>query len=186
MRVIGGKFKGRSLRAPSSTAIRPTSDRLRETLFNILAHGSGNGVEGARVLDLFAGTGALGIEALSRGASFCLFLDKSAQARGLIRQNIEALGLNGITKLFKRDATHLGKIGTLLPFDLVFCDPPYGKGLAEAALVSAQGGGWLKQGALIAVEEEKGALLDLPFVFQLQDKRMSGDSALHLYKFSGG
>src|SRR5438132_1394909 len=147
MRVIGGKFKGRLLRAPSSQAIRPTSDRLRETLFNILTHSFPDRLEAARALDLFAGTGALGIEALSRGARFCLFVDQSAQARGLIRENIENLGLTGVTKLFKRDATKLGPLA-LAPFDLVFCDPPYGKKLAEAALQSAVEGGWLKNGAI--------------------------------------
>ena len=186
MRVISGKFKGRLLRAPSSSAIRPTSDRLRETLFNILAHSFGNCVESARVLDLFSGTGALGIEALSRGTAFCLFIDQSVAARGLIRENIESLGLNGVTKLFKRDATKLGDIGALSPFDLVFCDPPYGKNLANAALRCAQEGGWLKPGALAVVEEEKHAKLNLPAAFELQDRRETGDSALHFFRFSGG
>lgn len=184
MRVVGGKFKGRSLSAPSSTAIRPTSDRLRETLFNILAHSFDNCIEEARVLDLFAGTGALGIEALSRGASFCLFVDQSVEARGLIRNNIESLGLTGVTKLFKRDATNLGPIGTLEPFDLIFCDPPYGKNLTEAALHSTSSGGWLKQGALIVVEEGKSVPLNSGGRFKLLDRREVGGSALHFLKFN--
>lgn len=186
MRIIGGKFKGRTLRAPSSQAIRPTSDRLRETLFNILAHSLDNCVENARVLDLFAGTGALGLEALSRGAFFCLFIDQGVEARGLIRDNIEALELTGTTKLFKRDATQLGAAGTVEPLDLVFCDPPYGKKLAEAALASAAAGNWLKNGAVIVIEEERSMQISLPDVFRLLDRREAGDSALHFFKFSAG
>src|SRR5947209_9675599 len=105
MRIVGGRFRGRSLAGPRSDTIRPTSDRLRETLFNILAHGYGDPVPGARVLDLFAGTGALGIEALSRGARFCLFVDEGVEARGLLRANIDGLGLAGVTRIFRRDAT---------------------------------------------------------------------------------
>jgi 16S rRNA (guanine966-N2)-methyltransferase len=186
MRIVGGKFKGRSLSTPPTQAIRPTSDRLRETLFNILAHSFDNCTEGARVLDLFAGTGALGCEALSRGASFCLFVDQNVEARGIIRNNIESLGLTGVTKLFKRDATNLGPAGTVEPFDLVFCDPPYDKGFAELALKSAKAGGWLKQDALIVVEEKKSAVLNLKDDFKLLDKREAGDSALYLLRFNAG
>src|ERR687884_1592971 len=109
MRIVGGRFRGRALKGPASDAIRPTSDRLRETIFNILAHSYGYPVPGARVLDLFAGTGAMGFEALSRGASFALFVDEGAQARGLIRANVEALGVGGATRLFRRDATRMGQ-----------------------------------------------------------------------------
>ncbi len=184
MRIIGGKFKGHGLRAPASDAIRPTSDRLRETLFNILAHSFDDPVQDARVLDLFAGTGALGFEALSRGAVFCLFVDQSVQARGLIRDNIEALGLTGATKLFKRDATKMGPIGTLPPFDLVFCDPPYGKSLAEAALASAAAGGWLNKNALIVVEESKKAALKIDKGFEIIDRRDNSDSLLLFLKLA--
>src|SRR5438309_11547423 len=128
MRVVGGRLKGRSLASPSAREIRPTADRLRESLFNILAHAYGDPVDGARVLDLFAGTGALGIEAVSRGATFCLFVDNGAEARALLRQNVEALGLGGVTKVFRRDATNLGPAHPLDPFALVFLDPPYAKG----------------------------------------------------------
>src|SRR5579864_1998647 len=108
MRVVGGRLRGRTLAAPRSDAIRPTSDRTRESLFNILAHAYGDPVAGARVLDLFAGSGALGIEALSRGAAFALFIDDGAEARALIRQNVDALGLGAVTRVFRRDATNLG------------------------------------------------------------------------------
>ena len=153
MRIVGGRLRSRALVAPKSQAIRPTTDRLRETLFNILLHAYGDPVAGARVLDLFAGTGALGIEALSRGADFVLFVDDGAEARAILRENIAALGLGGVTRIFRRDAAKLGAAHPVEPFSLVFVDPPYGKGLAERALASALAGGWLAPGALIVVEE---------------------------------
>ncbi|MEP3304535.1 MAG: RsmD family RNA methyltransferase, partial [Roseibium sp.] len=104
MRIVAGRFKGAAIVAPKTQATRPTSDRLRETIFNILAHGVETEVEGARVLDLFAGSGALGLEALSRGARHCTFIEEGAEARGVIRRNMEALGLNGVAKIFRRDA----------------------------------------------------------------------------------
>ena len=156
MRIVGGRLRGRALAGPKSQAVRPTADRLRESLFNILLHGYGDPVTGARVLDLFAGTGALGLEALSRGAAFALFVDDGVQARALLRQNVEALGLGGATRIFRRDATKLGPAHPLEPFALVFLDPPYGKGLAEQALMSARAGGWLAAQALIVIEEALG------------------------------
>ncbi len=125
MRIVGGSLRGRTLATPRTQAIRPTSDRLRESLFNILAHAYGDPVTGARVLDLFAGTGALGLEAISRGASFALFVDDGAEARALIRENVATLGLGGVTKIFRRDATKLGAAHPVEPFSLVFLDPPY-------------------------------------------------------------
>src|SRR5882757_3032145 len=154
MRIVGGRLGGRTLAAPKSQNIRPTSDRLRESLFNILAHGYDDPIAGARVLDLFAGTGALGLEAMSRGAAFSLFVDDGAEARALMRQNVEALGLAAATRIFRRDATRLGPAHPVEPFSLAFLDPPYGKELAEKALVSAREGGWLTKDALIVVEEE--------------------------------
>ena len=126
--------------------MRPTADRLREALFNILMHAYGDPVTGARVLDLFAGTGALGIEAISRGAAYALFVDDGVEARALLRDNTESLGLGGVTRIFRRDATKLGPAHPLEPFTLAFLDPPYGKGLAEKALASARDGGWLEAG----------------------------------------
>src|SRR3954464_15714512 len=157
MRIVGGRLRGRAVAAPKSQAIRPTADRLRESLFNILMHAYDDPVSGARVLDLFAGTGALGLEAISRGAAFALFVDDGAEARALLRQNVETLGLAAITRIFRRDATKLGPVHPVEPFSLVFLDPPYGKGLAEHALTSAREGGWLTGDALIAVEETVGA-----------------------------
>ena len=157
MRVVGGEFRGRPLATPRDQSIRPTTDRAREALFNVLTHRFGEKLEGARVLDLFAGTGALGIEALSRGASYAVFIEESAEGRGLIRSNVEAFGLTGRTKIFRRDATKLGEAGTMGPFGLLFADPPYGKGLGEQALQSARAGGWLVPGALCVVEETAAA-----------------------------
>ena len=178
MRVVGGRFRGRTLAGPKSDAIRPTSDRLRETIFNVLAHGYGDPVEGARVIDLFAGTGAMGIEALSRGAAFCLFVDEGAQARGLIRENVEALGLGGATRLFRRDATRMGAAGQNPPASLVFCDPPYGKDLAPRALKSCADGGWLSPGALVVVEEAQGSSVALPFGFDEVERRDYGETTV--------
>src|SRR5258708_22860369 len=153
MRIVGGGLGGRTLAAPKSQTIRPTSDRLRESLFNILAHGYGDPITGARALDLFAGTGALGLEAMSRGAAFALFIDDGAEARALMRQNVEALGLGGVTRIFRRDATRLGLVHPNEPFGLVVLDPPYRKGLAERALASLRDGGWLAPDALVIVGE---------------------------------
>src|SRR6478735_1691848 len=165
MRIVGGQLRGRALAAPKSQDIRPTADRLREALFNILTHAYADPVTGARVLDLFAGTGALGLEAVSRGAAFALFVDDGAEARALLRQNVEALGLAAITKIFRRDATKLGPAHPVEPFSLVFLDPPYGKGLAEKALDSAREGGWLTKDALILVEESTDAAFKAPEEF---------------------
>jgi 16S rRNA (guanine966-N2)-methyltransferase len=155
VRIIAGKDKGRALAAPAGRATRPTADRTREAVFNILEHAPWAGpIEGARVLDLFAGSGAMGLEALSRGAAFCLFVETDAAARGAIRDNIEALGLFGVTRIHRRDATDLGlrPAGLDAPFDLVFLDPPYRRGLGEAALARLNGGGWITPDARIAFE----------------------------------
>jgi 16S rRNA (guanine966-N2)-methyltransferase len=155
MRIVGGEFKGRAIAAPQGRDTRPTSDRARESLFNVLAHAAWSpGVEGRRVLDLFAGSGALGLEAMSRGAAFALFVETDAAARGAIRDNIEALGLFGTTRIHRRDATDLGlkPAGLGDPFDLVFLDPPYGKGLGERALSRLGDGGWITADALIVFE----------------------------------
>jgi 16S rRNA (guanine966-N2)-methyltransferase len=178
MRVVGGRLRSRPLAGPKSDAVRPTSDRLREALFNILTHAYGDPVTGARVLDLFAGTGALGIEALSRGASYALFVDEGVEARALLRDNVESLGLGGVTRIFRRDATKLGPAHPLEPFDLVFLDPPYGKGLAEKALVSARDGGWLKPQALVVVEEAADAGFVAPEGFEELERRAYDDTEL--------
>jgi len=176
MRVVGGRLRGRALAAPKGQAIRPTSDRLRESLFNILAHAYGDPVGGARVLDLFAGTGALGIEAISRGADFCLFVDEGAEARALIRQNVDALGLGRVTRVFRRDATKLGAAHPVEPFRLVFLDPPYRKGLALPALAALRDGGWLLPEAIVVVEEAADAELTAPAGYEELERRSYDDT----------
>jgi len=176
MRVVGGKLRSRPLAGPKSQAVRPTNDRLREALFNILLHAYGDPVTGARVLDLFAGTGALGIEAVSRGAAYALFVDEGVEARALLRGNVETLGLGGVTRVFRRDATRLGPAHPLEPFDLVLLDPPYGKGLAEKTLASAREGGWLKPQALIVVEEAADAGFVAPEGFEELERRKYDDT----------
>jgi 16S rRNA (guanine966-N2)-methyltransferase len=184
MRIVGGEFRGRPLATPRSSAIRPTTDRTREAVFNVLAHRFAGRLEGVRVLDLFAGTGALGLEALSRGAAFSLFVEESAEGRGLIRENVEAFGLQGRTKIFRRDATRLGEVGTMLPFDLLLADPPYGRDFAGEALAAARGGGWLRPGALCVVEEAAGAPFDAGTGFALVDEREYGDTIIRFLELT--
>jgi 16S rRNA (guanine966-N2)-methyltransferase len=176
MRIVGGRLRGRALAAPKSQAIRPTTDRLRESLFNILMHAYADPISGARVLDLFAGTGALGLEAISRGAAFALFVDDGAEARALLRQNVEALSLAAVARIFRRDATKLGPAHPVEPFSLAFLDPPYGKGLAEKALTSARDGGWLTEDALIVVEESADAGFRAPDGYAEIERRKYDDT----------
>ena len=176
MRIVGGRLRGRALAAPKSQGIRPTADRLRESLFNILMHAYDDPISGVRVLDLFAGTGALGLEAISRGAAFALFVDDGAEARALLRQNVESLSLAAVTRIFRRDATRLGPAHPLEPFGLAFLDPPYGKGLAEKALASARDGGWLTGDALIVVEEATDAGFKAPEGFNEIERRRYDDT----------
>jgi 16S rRNA (guanine966-N2)-methyltransferase len=184
MRIVGGEFRGRALASPRTNAIRPTTDRTREAVFNVLAHRFGERVQGARVLDLFAGTGALGLEALSRGASQAVFIEESVEGRGLIRTNIETFGLTGRTKIFRRDATALGEAGTMAPFDLVFADPPYGKGLGERALNSAKAGSWLANRALCVVEETASAAFSPGPDFSVVDERSYGETIIRFIELA--
>ena len=179
MRITGGKFGGRSLVAPRDARVRPTSDKVRQAIFNILLHNDfGTALEGARAADLFAGTGALGIEALSHGASFCLFVDDAAESRALIRENVEALALTGASKIWRRDATKLGPMaaGAGGPFDLVFLDPPYRKGLIAPALASLRDGGWLADGALLVAEIAEDEDIPPTDGFRQLDERTYGDT----------
>ena len=192
MRVVGGRLRSRPIAGPKSDGLRPTADRLRESLFNILAHGYGDilahgygdPVAGARVLDLFAGTGALGIEAISRGAAFALFVDDGVEARALLRDNVGTLGLGGVTRIFRRDATRLGPVHPLEPFTLAFLDPPYRKGLTERALASLARGSWLARSALILAETSADEALTAPDNFTLLDQRSYGDTAVHTFGIS--
>ena len=184
MRVVGGRLRGRALASPKSKAIRPTADRLRESLFNILVHSFGDPVTGARVLDLFAGTGALGIEALSRGAAFALFVDEGAEARALLRENVAALGLGGSSRIFRRDATKLGPAHPVAPFSLIFLDPPYGEGLGEAALPRLADGGWLAAEAVAVLERGVDDAQTIPAGFELLDARRWGAAQVSFLKLA--
>lgn len=187
MRITAGSLGGRTLVAPQDARVRPTADKVRQAIFNILAHndfGTGFHVEGARAADLFAGTGAMGIEALSRGAAFCLFVDDSADSRALIRRNVEALALTGVTKIWRRDSTKLGPMaaGAGGPFELVMLDPPYRKNLIEPALKSLAEGRWLAPGALLVAETAEDE--DIPAIagFEMLDDRVYGDTRVRLLR----
>ncbi len=182
VRVIGGKFSGRILAKPLGLSIRPTTDRTRESLFNILTSREENFWVNRRVLDLFAGTGALGIEALSRGAKTAVFVENTIEGRSLIQKNIETLGLQGVGRILRRDATKLGNIGTMLPFDVIFADPPYGFSLGEKAFIQALKGGWAKTETLFILEEAKEAIINLPDPFYLDDERFYSDTVIRIYR----
>jgi 16S rRNA (guanine966-N2)-methyltransferase len=184
MRIIGGARRGLKLAevgaGDAGAQLRPTSDRVREAVFNLLTNGArGNLVAGARVLDLFAGTGALGLEALSRGAAQASFVDDGKVALALLQANIARMGAQTATRILVRDATRLAACPEA-PFDLVFLDPPYGRGLGPPALASALGGGWLAPGATILWEE--GAPPLPPLGFELTDQRRYGDTVVTLLK----
>ncbi|MEQ8656543.1 MAG: 16S rRNA (guanine(966)-N(2))-methyltransferase RsmD [Hyphomicrobiales bacterium] len=188
MRIVGGAFKGRALKAPTSQNVRPTTDRAREALFNILTHNDdlfaeGRSLEGALVIDLFAGTGALGLEALSRGAAFALFVDNSIEGRGLIRENMQACGVAARARLFKRDATKIGERGKMEPATLAFLDPPYGKGLGENALNVLHDGRWLAPSALVIVEESVKAGFNPPAPFESLQTREMGETQLSFLRY---
>jgi 16S rRNA (guanine966-N2)-methyltransferase len=184
MRVTAGTFRGRNLAAPRDLRVRPTSDRARQAIFNILEHhdfGVDFTLENIAVADLFAGTGALGIEALSRGARFCLFVDDDADSRALQRENVEALGLTGVTKIWRRDATDLGPLGAGAggPFGLVFLDPPYHKNLIPPALKSLKDGGWLAANALLVAETNADEIIEAPG-FTILDERDYGETRVRI------
>ena len=185
MRIISGKFRGLSLSTPKDERVRPTSDRVREALFNVIAHnnfGMDFSLNGVRVLDLYAGTGALGLEALSRGASFVMFVDDHFESRALIRRNVEAAHATGATKIWRRDAAVLGDIPSNAGgvFGLVFIDPPYRKGLADRSLASLVAGNWLAERCLLVVETAEGEALNVPPSLEIEDDRTYGDTRVRL------
>ena len=188
MRIIGGARRGLQL-APVGEGdpkahLRPTSDRVREAIFNLLINGGyGDPITGARVLDLFAGTGALGLEALSRGAARVAFVDDGTTARALLRRNIELMQAMGVTDVWRRDATRMGP-NRGAGYDLIFLDPPYGKGLGEACLASCIEGGWIAPGALVVWEE--GAAPLPPEGFGMLDQRKYGDTLVTILRAAEG
>lgn len=188
MRIIGGQFRGLVLAdvgtGDPAAHLRPTSDRVREAMFNLLVNGGyGNPLAGARVLDLFAGTGALGLEALSRGAAQVAFVDDGMAARALLRRNIEKMRAMGVTDVWRRDATRLGP-NRGAAYGLIFLDPPYAKGLGEAALASALAGGWVARGALVVWEDSVPPTL--PEGFTPLDQRKYGDTLVTLARAPEG
>ena len=187
MRIVGGTFRGRRIISPKGDATRPTTDRTRESLFNILASRTDVPLNGARVLDLFAGSGALGLEALSRGASFCLFVETDAAARGAIRENIEALELFGVTKLHRRSAASMGPMpaGDGPAYSLAFLDPPYRKDLMAPALDGLAKGGWLEPGALLVAEQAADEAEPTTPAYALSATRIYGDTRLSFLTYLG-
>lgn len=173
--------------APKGTVSRPTTDRMRESLFNILSTRDDMDFDGARVIDLFAGSGALGLEALSRGAAWCLFVETDSAARGAIRDNVEALGLFGCTRIHRRSAAALGQKPASAgePFTLAFLDPPYRKDLAAPAMETLRSGGWLAPGALIVVEQAADEAPIAVQDFHESDRRKYGDTQVGIYLFQG-
>ena len=186
MRIIGGKFRGLGLapvgKGDAAAHLRPTSDRVREAIFNLLLNGGyGDPVSAARVLDLFAGTGALGLEALSRGAAHCTFVDNGAKARSLIRANVALTHTEAVTHLYQRDAAKLGPVPGD-PFDLVFLDPPYALGLGEKAMAAVLAGGWISQGAMVVWEDTVAPVP--PSALDQLDQRRYGDTMVSLFRHS--
>ena len=189
MRITAGRFRGKPIRAPEGRATRPTSDRARQAVFNILEHAPWSpGLQGARVLDLFAGSGALGLEAVSRGAAFCLFVETDEAARGAIRDNVEALGLFGATRIHRRDATDLGArpASAGAAFGLVLLDPPYGAGLGERALAALAAGGWLEADALCVLERGTDEPPLSADGFERLDQRVYGVAKVSFLRFAAG
>jgi 16S rRNA (guanine966-N2)-methyltransferase len=188
MRIVAGRFRGRALKAPGAAGLRPTSDKVRQAIFNIIEHAelaAGFELEGARVIDLFAGTGALGLEALSRGAKFCLFVEEAAESRAIIRENVEALGLTGASKIWRRDATKLGPLDTLSAFDLAFLDPPYRKGLLGPTLEGLAAGGWLNANALLIAEAAEDEPVPTIDGYEVLDDRVYGDTRVAFLRRHG-
>ncbi|MEQ1403541.1 16S rRNA (guanine(966)-N(2))-methyltransferase RsmD [Neorhizobium sp. Rsf11] len=183
MRIVGGEFRGRSLATPKTDAIRPTIDRTRESLFNIISHVYPEALDGTRVIDLFAGTGAVGLEAVSRGCRHALFVENGVEERGLLWENIDNLGLHGRSRILRRDATKLGAIGTMEPFHFLFADPPYGQGLGDAALLAAHTGGWLVPGALAILEERADVKSAVDPAFKLLESRLFGDTRMDFFRY---
>lgn len=184
MRIVGGEFRGRALAAPKTNTIRPTVDRTRESLFNILSHAYPESLDGTRVLDVFAGTGAVGLEALSRGCKIALFVENGVEGRGLLWENIDSFGLHGRARILRRDATKLGPVNNIEPFDLFFADPPYGNGFGEKAFDAAHEGGWLAKDALCILEERADVEPVVNAVFKLIEIRTFGDTRMHFYRYS--
>ena len=186
LRIVGGRHRGRRIEAPEGLEVRPTADRAREALFNILEHGQrrkdgASPLVGARVLDAFAGSGALGLEALSRGAAHATFMDNSAVARAAIRDNAKALGESANVTILQADATKPRTAAAAC--DVVFLDPPYGSSLGAAALIALAERGWVAQGALCSIETGAREELAPPPGFEIVDQRRYGKAKINLLRY---
>ncbi|CAN5353960.1 16S rRNA (guanine(966)-N(2))-methyltransferase RsmD [soil metagenome] len=185
MRIVSGQYRGKAIATPPGDKTRPTSDRARQAVFNILEHAAwAPELHGARVIDLFAGSGALGLEAISRGAAFCLFVETDDAARGAIRENVDAFGLFGQTRVHRRDATDLGlrPASAGAPFTIAFLDPPYAKGLGEKAMGELVAGGWLAPGAIVMFERGRDELDPTPEGFERLDARDYGAAKVFFFR----
>ena len=185
MRIVSGQYRGKAIVTPPGETTRPTSDRARQAVFNILEHAAwAPELHGARVIDLFAGSGALGLEAISRGAAFCLFVETDDAARGAIRENVDAFGLFGQTRVHRRDANDLGAppASAGAPFNLAFLDPPYAKGLGEKAMAQLAAGGWLAPGAIVMFERGRDEPDPAPEGFERLDARDYGAARVLFFR----
>ena len=189
MRIVAGRHKGRTIASPEGSNIRPTSDRVRESLFNILEHGNfGTGgaspLRGARVLDAFCGTGALGLAALSRGAEHATFMDSNRKALELCRQNIASMNENGTSQVLQGDC--LKPVRAAEACDLVFMDAPYGRDLTAAGIMALSVAGWIREGGLCVLETGAGETVDLPENFEPLDDRKYGAARIHFFRLLSG
>jgi 16S rRNA (guanine966-N2)-methyltransferase len=188
MRIVAGTFRGRPLVAPKGHSVRPTADRARQAMFNILEHAAWSpSLQDARVTDVFAGSGSLGLEAISRGAAFCRFVEMDETALGAIRANVASLGAGDRVAIDRRDAARLSARppGGQPPFDIAFLDPPYGKGLGEAALAALAYGGWLTEGAIVVLERGWRETADTPECYEFLDERLWGAARVSFLRFQG-
>jgi 16S rRNA (guanine966-N2)-methyltransferase len=183
MRIISGAYRGRRLLTPKGQETRPTSDRLRESIFNILAHNWPQHLKGARVADIFAGSGALGIEALSRGAAHVVFVEKHPAGRELVASNLDLLGITDGAEVIAGDARQLPR--GQAAFDLIFMDPPYRRGLGEAALAALPEAGWLRPDTLLVLETASDEESEIPAGYEVADRRVQGDSQVIFLLWKG-
>ncbi|MBA5724217.1 16S rRNA (guanine(966)-N(2))-methyltransferase RsmD [Candidatus Liberibacter sp.] len=181
MQIIGGKFRGRSLYAPKNRSIRPTESRTKESLFNVIMHVYPNALNATRMLDVFAGTGCIGFEALSRGCQYVLFIDNNSESLRLIRKNSTLLNVGKSSDILLRNALYLGNIGDTKPFQILYLDPPYCQGLAQKALDSIDSGGWLEPSALVIIEEHIGVDISVGHAFKFLQKRRYRDTQIHFF-----
>lgn len=190
MRIVGGILSGRTLLSPEGDSTRPTSDRAREAIFNVLAHASwraGEALDGAKAMDVFAGTGALGLEALSRGAKHCVFIENDRKALRICTQNVEKMHMEEQSKLIAADAlAPPARPAHIDPRNLVLLDPPYGKGLGAAALEALAQRGWLAEGALCVLEMDKKRREPQPKGFAPVDERAYGIALIRFLRWQGG